>query len=140
MQQEKQFITVTTRVNAPIEKVWQVWTEPEFIMKWNHASSDWECPRATNDLKVGGKFSYIMSAKDGSFSFDFNGTYTDIIVYEKITYVIEGGRVVEITFKQEADGHILVAETFETETQNSIEMQRAGWQAILDEFGKTCLL
>ena len=138
MQQEQRYITVSTKINASIEKVWQVWTEPEFIMKWNHASDDWECPSATNDLVVGGEFHYTMSAKDKSVSFDFNGTYTDIIAHEKIAYKIEDGRTVEVTFKQEADGQVLVTETFEAETENPIEMQREGWQAILENFRCVC--
>lgn len=126
-------ITVTTLVEAPIEKVWELWTTPEHIMEWNHASDDWHCPAASNDVVVGGKFSATMSANDGSASFDFEGTYTDIVEHERIEYNMADGRHVSVTFEEE-DGKIRVTEVFDAESENSIEKQQAGWQSILDNF------
>lgn len=134
---EKQAVVVEVTVTASIEKVWQYWTEPEHITQWNFASNDWQCPSATNDLRVGGVFSARMEAKDGSSGFDFSGTYTEVVPYERIAYVMAGedARKVDVTFTDVGHG-ILVTETFETETENPIDMQRAGWQAILDNFKK----
>lgn len=128
-------ITVKTTINAPIEKVWNYFTEPEFIKQWNNASPDWHTPEAYNDLTVGGKFSYTMAAKDGSFSFDFEGIYDDIQNNKLISYTIADGRKVEVIFVTDGD-QTEVTETFDPENQNPIEMQRAGWQAILDNFKK----
>ncbi|MBL8031612.1 MAG: SRPBCC domain-containing protein, partial [Candidatus Doudnabacteria bacterium] len=126
---EKQAVVVEVTVTASIEKVWQYWTEPEHITQWNFASNDWQCPSATNDLRVGGVFSARMEAKDGSSGFDFSGTYTEVVPYERIAYVMAGedARKVDVTFTDVGHG-ILVTETFETETENPIDMQRAGWQ------------
>ncbi len=133
--QDKVFITVNTKVKAPIKNVWKSWTEPKDVMQWNNASPDWHTPKAINDLKVGGKFVYRMEAKDGSFGFDFNGVYDEVKLQEKIVYTIEGGRKVEVTFK--AEGFVTeVTETFEAETENSVELQRSGWQTILDNFAR----
>lgn len=126
-------ITVTTLVEAPIEHVWECWTNPDHIMEWNHAWDDWHCPAANNDLTVGGTFSSTMSANDGSASFDFEGTYTDIVEYERIEYSLADDRHVSVTFEEE-DGKIRVTEVFDAEGENPIEMQQAGWQAILDNF------
>jgi uncharacterized protein YndB with AHSA1/START domain len=104
-------------------------------VQWNHASDEWHCPKAVNDLRVGGMFSYIMAAKDGSFSFDFNGTYTKVVPNEQIDYVIEGGRTVSIIFAEQGD-NTRVVETFESETQNPVELQQQGWQSIVDNFKK----
>lgn len=128
-------ITIKTTINAPIERVWTYFTKPEYIMQWNNASPDWHTPAATNNLTVGGKFSYTMAAKDGSFSFDFEGIYDDVQENKLITYTITDDRKVEVIF--EVNGDIVeVTETFEAENQNPIEMQRGGWQAILDNFKK----
>lgn len=134
---EKQAVVVEVTVTASIEKVWQYWTEPEHITGWNFASNDWQCPSSTNDLRVGGVFSARMEAKDGSSGFDFSGTYTEVVPDERIAYVMAGedARKVDVTFTDVGNG-ILVTETFETETENPIDMQRAGWQAILDNFKK----
>jgi uncharacterized protein YndB with AHSA1/START domain len=132
---ESQLITVETIVNVPVEKAWKCWTTPEDIVQWNHASDEWHCPKAVNDLRVGGMFSYIMAAKDGSFSFDFNGTYTKVVPNEQIDYVIEGGRTVSIIFAEQGD-NTRVVETFESETQNPVELQQQGWQSIVDNFKK----
>lgn len=127
-------ITVQAHVAAPIEKVWEFWTEPAHITQWNFASPDWQCPAATNDLRVGGAFSSRMEAKDGSAGFDFGGTYTDVVPQQHIAYTMgESGRTVEVTFTPDENG-VQVVETFVAETVNPIDMQRSGWQAILDNF------
>ncbi len=128
-------ITVTTTVNAPLSKVWQYFTQPEHIMNWNNASPDWHCPAATNNLVAGGEFHYTMAAKDGSYSFDFNGTYEGLEKESVIVYFIEDGRKVIVTFEETAEG-VLVTEVFEPEEVNSMELQKMGWQAILDNFKK----
>jgi uncharacterized protein YndB with AHSA1/START domain len=128
-------ITISTTVNAPIEKVWSCWTEPEHITKWNNASEDWHTLNAENDLRVGGKFLSRMEAKDGSFGFDFEGVYDDVKLYEVISYTLGDERKVFITFKAQAKVTEIV-ETFDAESENSIELQRDGWQAILDNFKK----
>lgn len=129
----KKIITVETLVNANIEKVWKFWTNPEHIMKWNNASEDWHTTKAENDLKIEGKFLSRMEAKDGSFGFDFEGIYTDVITNEKISYTTLDDRKVDITFSPTENG-IQITETFEAENQNPIEMQKMGWQAILNNF------
>lgn len=128
-------ITVEATINAPIEKVWQYWTEPEHVTKWNHASDDWHSPKASNDLTVGGSFSYRMEAKEGSFGFDFGGTYTDIKEHQCIAFTLGDDRKVRVDFSSQ-DGQTHVVELFEAEQTNPREMQQAGWQAILDNFKK----
>ncbi len=128
-------ITVETIVNAPVEKVWKYFTEPEHIEKWNNASDDWHTPHAENDLKVGGKFTSRMEAKDGSFGFDFGGVYDEIKENELIAYTLGDGRKVEIKFSVEGSS-TKVVEIFEAEGTNPIEMQKGGWQAILNSFKK----
>lgn len=129
----KETITVETLVNASIEKVWTFWTKPEHITKWNAASDDWHTTRAENDLRIGGKFLSRMEAKDGSFGFDFEGVYTDVIINGKISYTLLDDRKVTITFSQTENG-IQITETFEAENQNPLELQKLGWQAILNNF------
>lgn len=129
-------ITIQTRVNAPIEKVWKYMTEPEHIVQWNHASDDWHSPRAQNDLRVGGRLTARMEAKDGSSGFDFGGTYDEVEPLSLFAYTLDDGRKVRVTFESQADGQVQVTETFEAETQNTEELQRSGWQAILDNFKK----
>lgn len=126
-------ITVETVINAHVEKVWQVWTTPEHIMNWNYASHDWHTPYATNDLRNGGTFNYRMEAKDGSFGFDFGGTYDKVVKNQFISYTIGDGRKVEITFSEDGISTRIV-ECFEPEQANPIEMQKEGWQAILHNF------
>lgn len=128
-------ITVETIVNQPIEKTWMYWTIPEHIIKWNNASDDWHTPVAKNDLKVGGLFNYKMAAKDGSFEFDFEGIYTNVINHQKIDYDIIDGRKVFIEFIA-LDNKTKIIETFDAENENSIELQQNGWQAILNNFNK----
>lgn len=131
----KNAITVEATVNAPVEKVWKFWNEPAHITKWCAASDDWHAPYADNDLRKDGKFKTTMAAKDGSFSFDFEGTYTNVEQHKKIGYVMSDGRRATIIFT--ADGNKThVSETFDPEEINSLEMQRGGWQAILDNFKK----
>jgi uncharacterized protein YndB with AHSA1/START domain len=128
-------ITVETTVNAPIAKVWQYFTVPVHITKWNSASNDWHTPKAENDLKVGGSFSYRMEAKDGSFGFDFGGIYSEVKPNELIAYTMGDGRKVKLVFSS-ATNQTKVVETFEAESVNPIEMQKTGWQNILDNFKK----
>ncbi len=133
--ESKTVITVQATVHVPISKVWQLWTQPEHITQWNNASDDWHTPRAENDLRVGGKFSSRMEAKDGSFGFDFSGVYDQVLENQRIDYTMGDGRKVQIHFS-EVDGGTFVMETFEAENTHSVEMQRGGWQAILDNFKK----
>ena len=132
---EKTIIKVETTVNTPLKKIWQLWTVPEHIMQWNNASPDWHTPNAANNLIVGGIFNYRMEAKDGSFGFDFGGTYDVIMPDSRIEYTLGDGRKVIVEFI--ADGNQTnIKETFESEMENSLELQKAGWQAILDNFKK----
>ncbi len=128
-------ITIKTTVNAPITKVWECWTQPQHITQWNHASDDWHTPKASNDLKIGGTFCATMASKDGAMSFDFEGTYTAVKEFALIEYVMADGRKVNITFEETPMG-ITVTESFDPESQNPEEMQRQGWQNILDNFKK----
>jgi uncharacterized protein YndB with AHSA1/START domain len=126
-------ITVTTIINAPLQKVWECWTKEEHIKNWNFAASDWHCPNATNNLQVGGEFHYTMAAKDNSFSFDFWGTYQKIEPGKSIEITLGDGRQMKVGFESKGDSTV-VTEQFEPETQNPEEMQKAGWQMILDNF------
>lgn len=132
-------IEVHTTIRAPIEHVWECWTEPGHIIEWHHASADWRAPKAKNDLRTGGKFSTQMEAKDGSSRFEFEGTYTEVKQFERIAYTITDGRKVRITFIP-TDKGVTVTEVFEPEVFNPHEIQRAGWQGILDSFKRyaTC--
>jgi uncharacterized protein YndB with AHSA1/START domain len=126
-------ITIETLVNADLNRVWRAWNDPEAIRQWNAASGDWHTPRASVDLREGGKFTSRMEAKDGSEGFDFEGTYTRIVPHQLIEYRMSDGREVRVEFKPEAGG-VRVRETFDAETENPPELQRQGWQAILDNF------
>lgn len=128
-------ISVETTVNKPIAQVWEKFTTPTDIMNWNHASDDWYTPTATNDLRAGGSFSYKMAARDGSMNFVFGGIFEEVIIGEKLAYTLEDGRNVVVEFT-ESDGCVSIRETFEVENTNSLERQREGWQAILDNFKK----
>lgn len=126
-------ITVTATVNAAPEKVWKLWSEPQHVTQWNTPSPDWHTTSAENDLREGGKFSYRMEAKDGSFGFDFGGTYDKVVQNERIDYTLGDGRQAVNTFT--ANGNITdIAVTFDAEDINPEDMQRDGWQAILDNF------
>lgn len=128
-------ITIETTINAPIDLVWKLWTSPEHIINWNFATTEWCCPSAVNDLKRGGEFKWRMEAKDGSMGFDFTGTYQQIKENELITYKMSDDRAVSIDFSIEGES-VRIVESFEAEGTNSDEQQRAGWQAILDNFKK----
>jgi uncharacterized protein YndB with AHSA1/START domain len=130
MEMEK--ITINTTVSADKQKVWDYYTKPEHITKWNYADPSWHCPTATNDLKVGGRYFARMEAKDGSFGFDFDAVYKEVNQGQSFTYEF-GGRLASIVFN-EANGQTEVTVTFDPETENSIDLQRQGWQAILDNF------
>lgn len=132
---EKPVITVEVTLNAPVEKVWEAWTEPKHVTQWNNASEDWHTPHAENDLRVGGRFVSRMEAKDGSAGFDFNGVYDEVTLHEHIAYTMEGGRKVQIMFTKSED-QTIVTESFEAEDENSLELQKTGWQSILDNFKK----
>ena len=126
-------ITVETVVAASLSKVWDAWTTPEDIKQWNAASDDWHTTASTVDLREGGVFSSRMEAKDGSFGFDFAGTYTRVVPHKIIEFTMGDDRAVAIEF-EEREGAVRVKETFDAEGQHSLEQQRQGWQAILDNF------
>lgn len=126
-------ITIEINVNAPIEIVWDTWTNPIHVVKWNHASDDWHSPNATNDLRVGGKFIYRMEAKDGSFGFDFSGTYIEIEKNSLILTKLDDNRLVRTEFIQDND-FVNIVENFEVEDENTLELQRQGWFAILTNY------
>jgi uncharacterized protein YndB with AHSA1/START domain len=132
---QKTIITVRASVNAPVETVWKHWTSHESITGWNRASDDWHCPVATNDLKKGGKFNYRMEARDGGMGFDFEGVYDNVIVNKQIDYTLGDSRKVKITFSGKG-AKTDVIETFEAENTNPIDLQRTGWQSIMDNFKK----
>lgn len=128
-------ITITATISADSQKVWNYWTDPEHITKWNFASDDWHCPSAENDLRAGGKYNARMEAKDGSFGFDFEAIYDEVIDQKRITYTIADGRQV-ITDFENTGVKTKVTTTFDAESENPVEMQRDGWQAILNNFKK----
>lgn len=128
-------VTVAAKIQAPIEKVWEFWTEPNHMTKWNSPSDDWHSPHAENDLRTGGKFSSRMEAKDGSAGFNFGGVYDEVKLHELISYTMEDGRKVKVTFKGQGN-ETEVIETFDAETVNPVHYQQQGWQAILDNFKK----
>ncbi len=128
-------ITVGTAVSGNPKKVWDYWTRPEHIVKWNFASDDWCCPHAENDLRVGGKMKSRMEAKDGSFGFDFEAVYDEVSVHKKIAYTMGDGRQA-VTIFENADGKTKVTTTFDAENTHPLEMQRDGWQEILENFRK----
>jgi len=133
--EKQKSITVKTTVNVPVQKVWKCWTLPQHIVNWTNASEDWHAPKAENDLRIGGRFLTRMEAKDGSFGFDFEGTYSNVRENEYIQYSMDDGRKVEIIFT--SNGQLTdISETFDIENQNPESMQRDGWQAILDNFKK----
>lgn len=127
-------ITVQALVSSPLEKVWEKYTQPEHITQWNFAHESWHCPAASNDMQVGGKYFARMEARDGSFGFDFEAVYLDVQPLKSYSYEF-GGRVCQVEF-QEIDGQTEVKVTFDPETENSLELQQNGWQAILDNFKK----
>ena len=128
-------VTIESTIAADKNKVWDYYTNPEHITKWNFAADDWQCPSAENDMRVGGKYAARMEAKDGSFGFDFEAVYDEVLDNEKFTYTIADGRPVTVNFDDLGDKTKVVV-NFEAENQNPVEMQKAGWQAILDNFKK----
>ena len=126
-------ITIHSIIKAPISKVWEYWTKAEHITNWNFAGSDWHCPAATVDFKIGGEFHYTMSAKDNSMSFDFWGTYQNIEFEKCIEILLGDQRKLSVHF-QEIGHETLITEIFEPEMENPIELQQAGWQMIMDNF------
>jgi uncharacterized protein YndB with AHSA1/START domain len=127
-------IEVTATIETTLAKAWDAMIKPESIMKWNFATPDWHCPQSTVDFRIGGKMSSTMAAKDGSFSFDFSGTFTEIQEQVKFAYQLDDDRMVEIFFEEKE----IVTEIFDAETQNPIEMQQMGWQAILNNYKSYC--
>jgi uncharacterized protein YndB with AHSA1/START domain len=128
-------ITVETLVQSELDRVWDAWNDPADIQQWNAAQDDWHTTRSTVDLRDGGTFQSRMEAKDGSVGFDFEGTYTRVVPQESIAYRMTDGREVEVEFVKRP-GAVLVRERFDAETENSPELQRQGWQAILDNFAR----
>lgn len=126
-------ITIEATVNASLETVWESWTRPEHITGWAFASDSWEAPEAENDLKVGGSFRTRMQDKNTKEGFDFSGTYIRVKEFELIEYEMDDGRKVAVRFVEAPSG-VRVIQTFDPETENSLEKQREGWQAILDNF------
>ncbi len=132
---ENKSITVETIVEIPVEKTWEVWTEPRHITNWNFASQDWQCPSASNEVREEGKFNWRMEAKDGGMGFNYSGTYNQVIPEKSLALTLDDGRRVFIEFA--GDGNSTkVTETFEAEDLNSMDLQRNGWQAILNNFKK----
>ena len=129
----KHTINIDTTIAAPASLVWQYFTAPQHITQWNFATPDWQCPSAENDLKPGGKYKARMEAKDGSFGFDFEAVYDEVVTHKKLAYTITDGRKVVTQLEPVADS-TRISTTFEAEDQHSPELQRAGWQAILDNF------
>lgn len=128
-------ISIEALISADVRKVWDYWTEPKHITNWNFASDDWHCPKAENDLRVNGKLKSRMEAKDGSFGFDFEATYDEIIDHKKIAFTMTDGRRAITNFENQ-NGKTKVSTTFDAEKENPVEMQRTGWQAILNNFKK----
>jgi uncharacterized protein YndB with AHSA1/START domain len=128
-------ITIETLVKADLNTVWAVWNNPDDIKRWNAASEDWHTTQSTVDLREGGSFSSRMEAKDGSAGFDFTGIYTRVVVPQLLEYRMEDGREVKVEFIN-SNGGVVVRESFDAETENDPELQRQGWQAILDNFAK----
>lgn len=126
-------IAIETTIHSPVERVWKAYTTPSDIVQWNFASDDWCCPSAETNLRVGGTYKARMEAKDGSFGFDFEAIYEDLTPQKALTLAMADGRKARTTFEPFGDT-TKVSTTFDAETQNPIEMQRDGWQAILDNF------
>jgi uncharacterized protein YndB with AHSA1/START domain len=132
---DRTVIIIEATIQSSIERVWKYWTDPAHIIHWNNASPDWHTPKADNDLKINGRFTYTMAARDGSMSFDFGGVYTNVEHLKTIAYALDDGRKVKTDFQSVGDG-VNVVTSFDAETQNSVELQKSGWQAILNNFKK----
>lgn len=133
--EEQKHVRITVETTVPVSpaQAWAYWTEPAHITKWNQASEDWHTPRAENDLRVGGKFSSRMESKDGKYGFDFGGVYDEVEPHRVLNSTLGDGRKVFVTFEP-ADSGTRIVETFEAEGENTVELQRQGWQAIMDSF------
>ena len=129
-------IHIETLVNATIQRAWEAYTSPEHITGWNFANEDWCCPSASNDLRAGGRYVARMEAKDGSFGFDFEAVYDEVVPLQKLAYTMEDGRKAIVVFEVISGIQTRVSIDFEVETMNDTEMQRQGWQAILDNFAR----
>lgn len=127
-------ITVQAAIAAPVATVWECWTKPEHVTKWNFASPDWHCPKSTSSLEINGEFHHIMAAKDGSFEFDFWGRFTQIEIEKQLQIELGDSRKVTVLFENKSDQTTLITEHFEPENQNPLDLQEAGWQAILNNF------
>ncbi|MFN0049259.1 MAG: SRPBCC domain-containing protein, partial [Cytophagales bacterium] len=121
-------ITIETKVNNTIDQVWNAWTKPEHIVNWNFASDDWHAPHAMVDLRIGGEFVTTMAAKDGSMLFDFGGTYTNVVHHQIISYTLEDNRKVEVHFSTNNSNEVMIIQKFDPESENTHELQQAGWQ------------
>lgn len=130
-----QQITVATTVPLTPERAWELYTDPNDVTQWNFATDEWHCPSASIDLRVGGTHKARMEAKDGSFGFDFEGTYAEVEAPHSLTLVLGDGRKSRTTFRPSSGG-TLVETTFDAEAENSVDMQRDGWQAILNNYRK----
>ena len=128
-------VIIQANVSANIKKAWEYYTQPAHITKWNFATDDWMCPDASNDMRIGGKYIARMEAKDGSFGFDFEAVYNEISDGEKFTYIMPDNREVNVIFNQNGDATEVTVK-FDAETENPIELQREGWQSILNNFKK----
>ena len=128
-------VEIETTVNAPLEKAWKAWTNPDSVTKWNFASEEWHCPKAESELREGGRFKYRMEAKDASMGFGLEGTYTKISQFKTIEFELDDKRKVQVNFEEVTAG-IRVKEVFEAENTFSVEQQRTGWQSILDNYKK----
>lgn len=133
--QSKTKITIEADIQASVSKVWEIWNDPAQIVVWNVSSEGWHTPKASHELKPGGRFVFTLAAKDGSMSFDFSGTYDQVIPNELLTYTLDDERKVEVLFKNLGE-RTRVVQTFEAENTNPVELQRAGWQNILNSFKK----
>jgi uncharacterized protein YndB with AHSA1/START domain len=129
----KNCISISATIAASVQKVWDAYTLPEHITQWNQASADWHCPKASNDLRVGGRLTSRMEARDGSAQFDFGGTYTVVELYKRLAFTMDDERTVDVAFKEEV-GQTVVTVVFEAEKENSHELQKQGWQSILNNF------
>lgn len=127
-------ITLKSTILKPVDKVWEFFTQPEHITQWNFATPEWSCPKAVADLRDGGRFSYRMEAKDGSFGFDYAGTFDEVLPNERLTYTLDDGRRVEVHFEHVDAATTDITEIFEPEASQPVEMQREGWQKILHNF------
>ena len=127
-------IIVEATINADKKKVWEYYTNPSHIMNWNFADPSWHCPKAENDLRVGGISNVRMEAKDGSFGFDFKTVYKTLEAEESFTYEMEDGRIASVEFFQAPSAITIVRVVFDPENENPAELQKDGWQAILNNF------